>query len=166
MLNISKKNEKMLINKSVLLFVLVLGAVIVSGCIDKLQPPTDKPYITDVAPDKSYGIEGENINVVVYVTNPTRVNYYGYVLIQADSPNCFGMNDVYVGMQKNIPGYNASISVLAGTTNSALLTMHIPTSNQATCYQPANHKLNVFLLQNGQILDSKTQIDFSLFQKK
>lgn len=135
-------------NKSLFLLVLVFGVVFVSGCIEPKQP-NDKPYITNVNPDKSFGIEGDTINVAVTVTNPTKVNYNGYVLIQAESPSCFGMGDVNIGTEQkvqNVKGYLAPISVLAVTSNGVLMTMHIPLSNPPTCYQPASHKLSVYLI--------------------
>lgn len=153
-------------NKLTVLFALVIGVVLISGCIGQQQTP-DKPYITNVNFDKPFGVEGGTINVAVSVTNPTAVDYNtGTILIQADSPNCFGMNWVNIGGQNgNVQGYLSSISVAAGATNSVLLTMTIPYNNPTTCYQPANHLLNIFVLQNGQTLSSKT-IDFPLYQQK
>ena len=155
-------------NKSVLLCIMVIGVIFISGCVDDIQTTNDIPYITKVTPDKQYGSEGDTINVIVSVKNPTKVNYDGYVLIQADLPNCFGMGNVDIGTQQHpnwVSGYISSLSVLAGTTNSALVPMQIPINNQAVCYQTADHTLKIFILQNGQVLGSKI-IDFSLFENK
>ena len=148
------------------MILLLLSIVIISGCIQTSTP--EKPYITEVNTDNSYAFEGDTINVVVSITNPLNINYNGVVLIQADtpeSPNCFGMDMVDIGTQQKVEGYLTTATVLSKTTNSVLMTMQVPTSNKDACYQPSNHKLNVFILQNGKVLDYES-IDFSLFKKK
>lgn len=150
--------------KYFVLFVLMLLVLVVSGCPNQDTPTPDKPYITNINPDKTYGVDGEKINILVSVMNPTKVNFNGHILIQTDIPSCFGMSFVNFGTKKG-EGYITNISVSATTTNSALLTMNIPSSNQAKCYQPANHQLKIFVLQNEEVLDFEI-IDFSLFQKK
>ena len=156
--------------KSLEFFLLIFGVVVVSGCFGQPQPTPDKPYITSVSFDKSFGVEGDTINIAITVANPTTVNYDGYVLVQADSSSCFGMYNVNVGLQQPTLGYSNTISVLAGASNSALIIMHIPQNayndiTKGNCYQPSSHKLGIFILQNGLTMDSK-QYDFSIFQKK
>ena len=157
--------------KGIRLGFLVLALFFIIGVGCDRQISSNKPYINSITPDKSFGSEGETVNVVVSVQNPAKVNYNGKVLIQADIPECFGMTAVEDGGQKQIKGYLEPISVLAGATNSALIKMKIPLENQENCYKPTtNHMLTFFILQEGQInkleiLDSKN-LDFSLFRKE
>ena len=147
--------------KLIRLFILLV-MITVSGCVS--QTPS-KPYILDAKSEKTFGVAGETINVVVSVANPIAIDFSGNVLIQADMPKCFGMSEVTLGSLKNIEGYLTTISVESGKTNSALITMQIPQKNEQTCYQPSNHKLNLFVLQNEKVL-SNMQLDFALFDNK
>ena len=142
------------------LFILLV-ITIVSGCT---VPPPDKPYIIDANTDRNFGVAGENIDVVVTVKNPTTIDFNGNVLIKADMPRCFNMNSVTVGTTR-VDGYLNIITVEAGKTNSALMTMHIPERNEQNCYQPSNHKLSIFVLQGEKVL-STTEIDFALFERR
>ena len=107
---------------------------------------------------------GENIDVVVTVKNPTTIDFNGNVLIKADMPRCFNMNSVTVGTIR-VEGYLDTITVKAGETNSALMTMHIPERNEQNCYQPSNHKLSIFVLQGEKVL-STSELDFALFERR
>ncbi len=145
-----------MINNKSILFALLIGVVLVAGCVstNEQTPPTDKPYITNVNFDKSFGVEGDTINVAVSVANPTKVNYDGVVLIQSDVPNCFDMNYVNIGgngTQQNVQGYLSPISVSAGTTNSVLLKMSVLYNTQATSDCVKSRKKS-FLLGKQAIL--------------
>ena len=155
--------------KRILFVILLIPILFIASCggnVDSIS--SNKPYIDAITPDKTFGSEGEAINIVVSVKNPTKVNYNGNVLIQADSPRCFGMGNVRVGNQ-NLEGYIGEINVLSGNKNSAKIEMEIPQRNEELCYSPTtDHKLTVFLLQEGEtnelnILDSK-DFEFSLFE--
>ena len=154
--------------KKLFLIFVILSLLILTGCGSQIS--SNQPYINEVTPDKSFGSESEVINILVSIKNPTKVNYNGNVLVQADKPECFGMRNVD-GFEKDTKGYMESISVLAGSKNSALIKINIPSDNQNECYQPTTeHKLTIFLLQEGQInkldvLGSK-EIDFSLFNNE
>jgi hypothetical protein len=135
----------------------------ITGCNRPLILPSDKPYISNVNPDKTFGVSGNTISIAISVQNPTQIDYTGNLLVQADSPDCFGMDTVTVGTANYVRGNIAPISVPAGKSNSGLITINIPQNNQQSCYNISNHKLTIYILQNDKILDTK-YLDFNLFQ--
>ena len=153
----------------IILFGLILGLISVSACVRNDSTgititPTDKPFIEKITPDKNYLSSGQTMNFDVSVTNPTQVNYKGLVLIQADTPNCFNMLQyIDIGQTQNVLGVTKDIEVSSGTTHSVLVPINITSSAQDTCFQPSRHKLNVFILQNGVVFDSKL-IEIDLFK--
>ena len=147
-----------------LIGLLILSVVFISGCTGINIPPMSKPYIDKITPDADYAVAGQRFGILVSVTNPTTVNLNGTILINADSPSCFDMNWISIGSQ-NVQGITSNILVLNKRSNTQLIAINIPISNQDTCYNPALHKLNVFLLQNDEVLASK-MLDISLFNRR
>jgi hypothetical protein len=138
--------------------------LLLSFCVGCGNPIISNPYIDNIQTSQTYGRAGDAVDFVIYAVNPLSVNFQGDILIQSDSPDCFGLTYIQSGSYGRIQAYNTTILITANSRNSVLATIHIPDTIQNTCYQPSNHRITVFLLQNSKVYSTKN-IDFSLFQR-
>ena len=145
---------------------LLIAIIVISGCTTTYPPPTDQPYISSVQPDQNYLYSGSSMNIQVGVTNPTKLNYVGQVLLQPeqDRQRCFDIEYFTVGTKTDVYGILRNITVLANGDNTVLLKVTSPDTSVDNCYQPASHTFRVFILQNSKTLDLETLI-LSLYRK-
>ncbi|VVB94168.1 Uncharacterised protein [uncultured archaeon] len=95
--------------KSILLFVLVIGIVVVSGCTDPLQPPPDKPLIESIQVQNNFIHQNSNEKTTIgyIIKNPLQITFNGKVEIQYGKPNCLttysNLEEFSIQSKKSLP---------------------------------------------------------------